>query len=94
MGAQQKGYGVSSFDLVGQREIKGLWENKRLDLDGFGPVVKAPREEQASGGSIPVPHLGSCEGRTKWCFFKKKVVDFGGGRLTVASEEDDSHRGR
>jgi hypothetical protein len=30
MGAQQKGYGVSSFDLVEHREIKGLWENKRL----------------------------------------------------------------
>jgi len=45
MGAQQKGYGVSSFDLVGQREIKGLWKNKRLDPDGLGPVVKAPREE-------------------------------------------------
>ena len=26
--------------------------------------------------------------------FLKKVVDSGGGRLTVASEEDDSHRGR
>ena len=71
MGAQQKGYGVSSFDLVEQREIKGLWENKRLDLDRLGPVVKAPREELAGGGSIPHParpHLTSCEGRTKWCF--------------------------
>jgi hypothetical protein len=40
------------------REIKGLWENKRLDLDGLGIVVKAPREEQASGGSIPHPIPG------------------------------------
>jgi hypothetical protein len=55
MGAQQKGYSVSSFDLMEHREIKGLWENKRLDLDGLGIVVKAPREEQASGGSIPRP---------------------------------------
>jgi hypothetical protein len=58
MGAQQKGYGVSSFDLVEHRKIKGLWENKRLDLDGLGPVMKAPREKLAGGGSIPRPAPG------------------------------------
>jgi hypothetical protein len=58
MGAQQKGYGAPSFDLVEQREIKGFWQNKRLDLDGLGLVVKALREEQASGGQILHPTHG------------------------------------